>query len=287
VGEDIDNGVRGGEQDAMATLRDLSRRTLEDVRHGRHREAYALFLVGIALVVLGLAGVASVSLLLSAILLALSFLVFHTAAEASDQRPALDKILHNREVFGAFSKLLPGVRDLRIYGPTAVNVLVNSADIRRFVLNAGGTVRVIVQDDDPAILGLSATQLDDNLDLQRTLHSSLAILDKLAAEPRFSYRKLPVNPGFSLIIVNADRADGFVIFESQGFKDENIADRMHIVIPRQESPRWFSYWVARFDAMWDTAKTVSSPVPTASAEQAVTGSIRRLSSADKAEDAAT
>lgn len=58
----------------------------------------------------------------------------------------------------------------------------------------------------------------------------------------------------SLIIVNAADLDGYVIFESHGFKDENIADRMHIVIRRRESPRWFSYWVARFDAMWETAK---------------------------------
>ncbi len=244
----------------MATLRDLSRRTLEDLRHGRHREAYALFLVGLALVILGLVGVADVSLLLSAILLALSFLVFQTAVEASEHRPALDKVLCSRDDFGSFSKLLPGVRDLRIYGPTAVNVLVNSADIKRFVLNAGGTVKVIVQDDDPYVLVQTATQLDDNLDLLRTLHSSLAILDKLATEPRFSYRQLPLNPGFSLIIVNAGSSDGYVIFESQGFKDENIADRMHILIRRYESPRWFFYWVARFDAMWETAKPPSPPI---------------------------
>lgn len=243
----------------MGTLRDVSRRTLEDVRHGRHREAYALFLVGVVLVVLGLAGVADVAVLLSAILLAVSFLVFHTAAEVSGQQPALDAVLRSRQNFGAFSKLLPSTRDLRIYGPTAVNVLVNSADIKRFVLVPGGTVKVIVQDDTPAAIAQSAIQLDDNLDLDHTLRSSLATLRKLAAAPGFSYRKLPVNPGFSLTIVNADDPDGYVIFESQGFKDENIADRMHIVIKRRESPRWFSYWVARFDAMWDTAIQSDDP----------------------------
>lgn len=243
----------------MGTLRDVSRRTLEDVRRGRHREAYALFLVGVTLVVLGLAGVADVPVLLSAILLAVSFLVFHTAAEASDRQPALDAVLHTRQDFGSFSKLLPSTRDLRIYGPTAVNVLVNSADIKRFVLVPGGTVKVIVQDDAPAAIAQSAIQLDDNLDLGHTLRSSLATLRKLAAAPGFSYRKLPVNPGFSLTIVNAADWDGYVIFESHGFKDENIADRMHIVIRRRESPRWFSYWVARFDAMWETAIPAGDP----------------------------
>src|SRR5260370_2566761 len=238
----------------MAALKEVSGRIMDDVRHGRQREAFALFLVGVALVILGLAGVASDTVLRSAILLALSFLVLDTASAASGDRPALDEVLRVRENFGAFSKLLPGVRDLRIYGPTAVNVLVHSADIRRFVLSAGGTVRVIVQDEDPSPLAHAANHLDDILDLARRLHSSFGIMDRLAAEPGFSYRKLGVNPGFSLLIVNPGDANGYVIVESHGFKDENIADRMHIEIRRKESRRWFSYWVARFDAMWESAK---------------------------------
>jgi hypothetical protein len=253
----------------MASLRNVSQRALEDVRRGRHREAYALFLVGMTLVLLGLAGVADVPVLLSAILLAVSFLVFQTAAGASDRQSPLDQVLRSRQDFGAFSKLLPGTRDLRIFGPTAVNILVNSADIKRFVLSPGGTVRVIVQDDDPAALALSAIQLDDNLDLSRTLHSSLAILDRLAVSAGFSYRKLPANPGFSLVIVNAATSGGYVIFESHGFKDENIADRMHIVIRRHESPRWFDYWVARFEAMWDTATPMAQPPSAASPHRSI------------------
>jgi hypothetical protein len=244
----------------MATLRGLSKRTLEDIQQGRHREAYALFLISVILVVLGLVGVADPAVMLSTILLALSFLVFHTAVETEEQKPALDQLLRSRRDFGAFSEILPGTRDLRIYGPTGVNVLVNSADIRRFVLDSGGTVKVVIQDDDPRSLAQAAMQLDDNLDLQRTLHSSLAILDRLAGTPGFSYRTLSVNPGFSLVIVNAEDSSGYVIFESHGFKDGNIADRMHIMIKREESPHWFSYWVARFEIMWETAKP---PEPTA------------------------
>jgi hypothetical protein len=60
------------------------------------------------------------------------------------------------------------------------------------------------------------------------------------------------------VIVNPDGADGYVIFESQEFKDENIADRMHTIIKRYESPHWFTYWVTRIDAMWDTAKPATA-----------------------------
>ena len=230
-----------------------TKQTLEDIRHGRHREAYALFVVGLALVVLGLIGIVSGQILLSSILLALTFLVFHTSMETPNQKLSLDEILQTRDSFGPFSKILPGVRDLRIYGPTAVNVLVSVGDIRRFVLDPGGSVCVIIHDDKHDTLEQTAVQLDDN-HLLRTLQGSIGILDRLAAAtPGFEYRKLPFNPGFSLVIVDANRPNGYLIFESHGFKDENIADRMHIIIRRQDSPHWFSYWVGRFDAMWSAA----------------------------------
>jgi hypothetical protein len=66
----------------MTDFKTLAKRTLQDIQHGRHREAYALFTVGIVLVVLELIGIASVQILLSVILLALTFLVFHTSAAA-------------------------------------------------------------------------------------------------------------------------------------------------------------------------------------------------------------
>ena len=229
------------------------RRIADDTGAGRHREAYAVFLLGVVLVVLGLVEVASIRVLVSAVLLAVTFLVFQTTRTAGDRPPSLDSVLQSRQDFGVFSQLLPGVRDLRVYGPTAVNVLVNAADIRRFVLDHGGRVRVIVQDGGVEELRRTAKQLDDTLDLASTLHSSLNTLERMRQVAGFDYRVLPFNPGFSLVVVNADSANGYVIFESHGFQDSNIADRMHLVIRRTESERWFDYWVGRFEAMWAAA----------------------------------
>lgn len=248
----------------MTNLKTSALRTLRDIQRGRHREAYALFVVGLVLVVLGLIGVVNSQILLSAILLALTFLVFHTSMETSHQKLSLDEILQTRDSFGPFSKILPGVRDLRIYGPTALNILVSAGDIRRFVLGAGGKVRVVIHDDNCSALSQTAIQLDDNLDLIRTLQSSIAALDKLAVEPGFEYRKLSLNPGFGLVIVNASEPNGYLIFESHGFKDENIADRMHITISHRESPHWVAYWVGRFEAMWTVAQEASNYPPVSS-----------------------
>jgi hypothetical protein len=237
----------------VTPLKLLLKQASEDIRHGHYREAYALFLIGVALVALGLAGIADIKILLSAILLAITFLVFHTARETSHHKLSLDEVLQTRDSFEVFSKTLRGVKDLRVYGPTAVNILTSAGDIRRFILNAGGSARIIIQSDRSETLAQTAVQLDDNLDLARTLQGSISTLEKLSEEHGFSYRRLPFNPGFSLVIINARSSDGYLIFESHGFKDENIADRMHVVIRRHESPHWFEYWVSRFEEMWDTA----------------------------------
>lgn len=241
----------------MTTTGERSRRVLEDIRGSRHVEAYALFLIGVALVVLGLAGVVSEAVTLSAILLALSFLVFHTAVRDGGRKPSLDQTLGGRADLGAFNERLPGVHDLRIYGPTAANLLDHAGDIRRFVLDTGGQVRLLVLADSRPARALAAIQLDDTLDLDHNLRRSLAIVRRLAGEPGFSCRRLPVNPGFGLVIVNAGDPDGYVIFESHGFKDGNVADRMHLVIRREDSPLWFTYWVERYEAMWRTAEPLA------------------------------
>ena len=63
----------------MANFKIIALRALHDIRYGRHLEAYAVFAIGLVLVVLGLIGVASSQLLLSAILLAATLLVYTLA----------------------------------------------------------------------------------------------------------------------------------------------------------------------------------------------------------------
>jgi hypothetical protein len=262
------NQVTGGSNERTAGASARFRHVMEDIRLGRHREAYTLFVVGVVLTVLGLSGVVGTKYMLSAILAALTFLVFETAAASGGGTRPLEQVLRTREDFGAFAKILPGVRDLWIYGPTAVSVLTNAADIRRFVLRAGGKVRVLTLAEDQRALDLAAIQLDDNLDLAQTLRNSLATAAKFGAEPGFSHRQLFVNPGFSLIIVNPYDPKGYVIYECHGFKDDNIADRMHITISKADSPRWFNYWIERYEAMWEAAQP---PVPPPDEARAIQG----------------
>jgi hypothetical protein len=162
-------------------------------------------------------------------------------------------VLRSRDSYGPFNELLDGATELWMYAPSGVNVLVrHAADIRRW-LAGGGWARIVVQDPSAGSLAALGTQLDDSTDFRSTLHTALTQLAKLAAEGGIEYRVLGFNPGFSLVVVNPRGGSGRLILELHGFRDESIAERMHIEIRRSQSPHWFTYWAARFEAIWETA----------------------------------
>lgn len=239
------------------------RRGADDIRHGRRLETYGIFGLGTTLTALGLFDVVGTRVVQSAVLATVAFLVLH--AEPAPARLPVDEVLQDRTSFTQFGVLLRNARDIRVYGPTAVNVVVNTAEIRREVLQRGGTFRIVVQSPEPGQLARTAAQLDTSLDLGETLRSTLGGLRRLAGTPGFDYRLLGFNPGFSLIVVDAHSPDGYLIVETHGFRDESISERMHITIRRRDSPRWFDYWSARFDAIWETAVpealTAAAPAP--------------------------
>jgi hypothetical protein len=130
--------------------RDVPAQVLADLRNGRHREAYTIFVIGLILTLLGLLGVVSEAVLLSGILIAVTFLVFQTTVQLDDVAGVLGRVLKRRDALEVFSAILPEGGELWVYGPTAVNVLANASDIKTKILSKGGRVRVVVQDPSSA-----------------------------------------------------------------------------------------------------------------------------------------
>ncbi|MGW1777889.1 hypothetical protein ACWCQQ_01945 [Streptomyces sp. NPDC002143] len=237
----------------MDNLRRGIGRVVADIRHGRHIEAYAFFFLGLALVGLGLSNQVGTKGLAQFTVGALALLVFRTAVPPARPPATPDEVLRRREDLGPLRKLLDGARDLRVYGPSAINVLAGADDLRRLILERGGTVRIVLLDSSPRAVADAATQLDDNLDLGAALQSSLRALRRLEGIEGFACRRLPFNPGFSLLVVDGDSVDGTVVVEFHGFADGTINERMHVVLDRRSSPHWYEYWLRRFDALWEAA----------------------------------
>jgi hypothetical protein len=245
-----------------------------DIAEGRGLEAYATFALGLTLAALDLADVVDTHIVLAALLVTVSFLAFHIGAgQRTDgsagprESAALAAVLRDRTAFTFLPDLLTGVRDLRIYGPTAINVLAHTGEIERAVLSRGGTVRIVVQRLDPVQLGHIATQLDAGLDLEKTLRASYAALRRLAVRPGFDHRLLAFSPGFSMIIVDPDEPHGFAIVELHGFADDSVNDRMHMRISKAAAPHWFRYWTGRFEAIWLAARPDEADPPGGDAEE--------------------
>jgi hypothetical protein len=245
-------------------------RVVDDIRHGRHIEAYASFVLGMALVALGLADRVGTHALTQFTVGALALLVFRTAVPPALPPASPDEVLRRREDLGPLRTLLDNARDLRVYGPTAINVLAGAEDLRRRILHRGGTVRFVLLDPSPGAVAQAAVQLDDNLDLGAALHSSLGALRRLEGEPGFDCRRLPFNPGFSLLIVDGDSADGRLVVEFHGFGDGTINERMHLALDRRSAPHWYEYWLRRFDALWEAAEPGTGLPPADDGDRRVT-----------------
>lgn len=230
------------------------RRVLNDILKFRNIEAYVIALVGVALVALDVIGDVDTGLQLTVITAALALLVFRSTRP--DERPVdLDNVLKDRQSYGTFREFIQGGKVMWAYGPSLVNVLHNSSDIKREVLDKGGQVRIIVQDpSNEASMTILRQQLDQSNDLDHDLKGSLLTLTKMLKWGNVQYRLLPYSPGLSLTIIDPDGRDGRLVVEFFGFHNELIRDRMHIVIERRQSQYWFEYWANQFEAMWNAAR---------------------------------
>lgn len=240
----------------MNRLSAALKRIWSDILAGRNLEAYVVTIIGVALVVLGILGNTNIELSLTVIIAALALLVFKTTTPEK-AIVDVDSVLQDRNDFGPFRDTVHGRRRVWIYGPSSVNAL--REDIEREVLDKGGEVRIMLQDPDSTAIDYLRDQLDTRdprANLRGDLESSLRLLRHLlVATPggKLQCRLLPYSPGFSMVIVDPDSRDGQIVLEFLGFRYEHVKQRMHVIIRREESPRWFDHWLAQYQRMWDAA----------------------------------
>lgn len=241
----------------MAGLSRFFKRVLADVTAGRNIEAYVVTALAVVLAVIGVVDdVVPDSLKFAAILAALALLVFRTTTP-ENRLVDLDAVLLDRQSYGPFREFIQGAQTLWVYGPSAVNVLRSAPDIRRELLDRGGTLRVLIQDpDSPLGMDVLAQQLDKFYDLADDIKTALRTLDNMQRQSpgAVEYGVVPYSPGFSLLIVDPDGRDGRLVVEFYGYENAEIIDRMHIRIVRGQSQHWFEYWASQYELMWQARR---------------------------------
>jgi hypothetical protein len=247
-------------------------RAWSDIRARRHLDAYVATAIAIIFAALGIIGdIVPDSLKWSAVFAGLGIILFRITLPARPAAP-IEELLGDRTAFedAPLPNLLRNASQLWIFAPSAINILnpQHCDAIRRVLLNKGnGDVRVAVLDPSNVdAVKLAVRQLDESLqypaqEFEASLTASVAQLQKMAhwkTAGNFAYRFAQYNPGFSLVVINPTHADGLLILELHGYRNEAIGSRMHLTLTRKDSDRWFQYWVHQFDEIWTSSR---KPVP--------------------------
>lgn len=244
------------------------RRIAGDIATGKNIESYAVVLVTFAIAVISLIEDAlPLDAQLAVILAGIGLLVFKSTSQDKQADIDLDAVLMDRQSYGALREFIQGGREMWVYGPSAVNVLVNSPDLEREILDQGGKLRVVLQDpQQQASMEMLHQQLDHmSYLLGADIERSLSVLKDLQNNrTNVSYRLAPYSPGYSLLIIDPKGRDGRLVVEFFGFSNQRITERMHLVIQRQQSQYWFEYWVRQYELMWDASRSADHRTPSSS-----------------------
>jgi len=245
----------------MQAITRFLKRVGSDIAAGKNLEGYAVSLLAFVLALMGILNDAiPIDWQIAVILAGVGLLVFKST-EPEKQTVDLDAVLLDRQSFSPFREFISDSKEIWVYGPSAVNVMRDASDIKRELLDRGGTLKVLLQDPaSEAGMEILHRQLDKMYDLEDGIKTSMKTLDNMAAfntSGKVEYGLIPYSPGFSMVVVDANGRNGRLIIEFYGFQNELISDRMHIVISRQQSQYWFEYWSKQFEIMWDSRKQMS------------------------------
>jgi hypothetical protein len=237
----------------MKTIVAWIRRVADDLINLRNVDAYVVAFIGVILVALGVVNPPDDQLYLVVLTAGLAVLLFRETAPEKKEID-LDGVLLDRQNYKPLREFLQRADVVWACGPSNYNIL-RDPSLKREVLDHGGEVRVLLQDpNEAASMAILRQQLDTTSDLDHDIRGSLLLLEKMAQSGNAEYRLLPYNPGFSMLIVNPHSGNGYLTVEFFGYHNKLIDERMHILIERRSSARWFDYWVSQYKIMWDASK---------------------------------
>lgn len=247
---------------------DWLRRIVNDLKARQNIDAYVLTIVIFVFAFLSVfSDVLSDDLRWAVLLSGVGLLLYRITLPEPAVAPSAE-LLQDRTVFEnrPLSEVFANARDVRVFAPSAVNLLsAHTCDVlRRTVLaRKGGSVRVVVLDPaEKEAVRLAARQLDEYLEfpvqrlpaaLENTLER-LELMSRWQTTGVFAYRLLAYNPGFSLVLIDPGTAHGRVIVEIHAFHNASTPSRMHLELTRATNERWYTYWIAQFDHIWDAAR---------------------------------
>ncbi|MGW0589636.1 hypothetical protein [Streptosporangium sp. NPDC002607] len=249
------------------------RRIGSDFKARQHIDAYALTIVVFGFAFLSIVSDALDDDLRWAVLLSGVGLLLYRITLPAEPAESPDGLLNDRSVYDSapLSSLLAHARDVRVFAPSAVNLLsAQTCEIMRNTVLARerGRVRIVILDPlEKGAVQQAAKQLDDSIEfpvqrlpaaLENTMER-LRLMSGWKTVGEFEYRLLSYSPGFSLVLLDPETPRGRVIVEIHGFHNPSTSSRMHLELTRGRDERWYTYWVEQFNHIWEAARTDVTP----------------------------
>lgn len=247
-------------------------RIMTDIKNRRNIEVYVLSFAAFAVALIsvfadGVLNILGDNVVNSIILATLGILVLNISSPKVEHS-SLDDYLDDRSNLGSFEARIKGAHKLYIYAPSAANILHgdNAEAIRNEILTRqDGELRVIIQNPEkPAAVDILVDQLDRSVEfqvqnlpeeIQRTLRQ-FQLIRSWNTPGESELKLLDYGPGFSMVMIDPDRNSGQAIIEVHGFQNESTRSRMHVIINKRDSERWFTYWYSQFENMWGRAESI-------------------------------
>lgn len=249
-------------------LKFVLRKFLKDIRQGRHVDAYVVLLVCALFALASIFGdFIPINARWAVLFSGVGLLVYRTITPTR-QRFFIDDLAADRTAFDALPvrMRLSNAREVWLFAPSGINILSpdNCALLQTHVLKrAGAIVRIIVLDPNCEDgIRIASRQLDDNREfstqqLAPSLASTISRLRAMRAREgagAFEFKLFSFNPGFSIFAINPNDADGRVIVEFHGYRNDSDISRMHLEIGRMDGSRWYPYWVDQFESIWRNSR---------------------------------
>ena len=245
------------------------RRIAKDLKNREYIDAYSVAFVAFGLAILSLVpDLVPDPLKWAAVLGGVGLLVLRITIPDT-QAGSVDELLNDRFAFDKtpFATRIEGASTVWVFAPTAINLLSahNCELMRNKVLGKpDGMLRVVILNpSDQQAVQQAVRPLDDYLDypvqdfrdsLAATEHQ-LHAMSAWKVPGSFDYKFLDYNPGFSLVAFDPGARNGRIIVEFHGFHNESTSSRMHIELSRQQSERWYGYWMEQFERIWEAAES--------------------------------
>lgn len=243
------------------------RRIGNDLRNREHYDAYSIAFVAFGLAIFSLVpDLVPDPLKWAAVLGGVGLLVLRITIPDTRAGTA-DDLLADRFAFDKkpFAERIEGAMEVWVFAPTGINLLsAHNCELMRgkVLVKPDGVLRVVTLNPaNEQAVQMAVRQLDDSLDYPiQDFRDSLATTERQLhamggwkVSGNFGYKLLDYNPGFSLVAIDPAARNGQVIVEFHGFHNQATPSRMHIELTRQQSERWYAYWIDQFVRIWDAA----------------------------------